>query len=59
MNKLLQLKPDAFGELLNSDNAAKMEQFDNKFARFRKRNRFSIRRSSSVDQKVPQGNEKS
>ena len=61
MNKLLELKPDALGGLPAN---AKPEEalafkvkFNSWYQRFRKRRGFSIRRRTSVGQKLPKGNE--
>ncbi|CAB1115320.1 unnamed protein product [Ectocarpus sp. CCAP 1310/34] len=59
MNKLLELKPDALGGMPAN---AKPEEalafkvkFNSWYQRFRKRNGFSIRRRTSVGQKLPKG----
>ena len=61
MNKLLELKPDALGGLpagAKPDEAlAFRAKFKNWYKRFRKRHRFSIRRRTSVGQKLPKGHE--
>eukprot|EP00903_Cladosiphon_okamuranus_P019191 g17651.t1 len=61
MRKLLELKPDALGGMPTN---AKPEEalafkvsFNSWYQRFRKRNGFSIRRRTSVGQKLPKGYE--
>jgi len=61
MNKLLEVKPDALGGLPATATPKEAEQFRAKFnnwyQRFRKRRGFSIRRRTSVGQKLPTGHE--
>ena len=61
MNKLLALKPDALGGLPAHPTLKEAEEFRAKFnnwyQRFRKRRGFSIRRRTSVGQKLPIGHE--
>ncbi|CAM9340623.1 unnamed protein product, partial [Pylaiella littoralis] len=61
MNKLLEMKPDALGGLPANATAeeglAYKVKFNNWYQRFRKRHRFSIRRRTSVGQKLPKGHE--
>ncbi|CAN0001693.1 unnamed protein product, partial [Pylaiella littoralis] len=61
MNKLLELKPDALGGLPATATPQEAEEFRAKFnnwyRRFRKRRGFSIRRRTSVGQKLPTGHE--
>ena len=61
MNKLLELKPDALGGLPATATSEEAEQFrarfNNWYQRFRRRRGFSIRRRTSVGQKLPTGHE--
>ncbi|CAB1102423.1 unnamed protein product [Ectocarpus sp. CCAP 1310/34] len=61
MNKLLELKPDALGGMPANAKPEEALAFKVKFnswcQRFRKRNGFSIRRRTSVRQKLPKGYE--
>ncbi|CAM9142931.1 unnamed protein product, partial [Pylaiella littoralis] len=61
MNKLLALKPDALGGLPAHPTPKESEEFrvkfNNWYQRFRKRRGFSIRRCTSVGQKLPTGHE--
>ncbi|CAM9804658.1 unnamed protein product, partial [Pylaiella littoralis] len=60
MNKLLEMKPDALGGLPANSTAEEGLAYKVKFnwyQRFRKRQRLSIRRRTSVGQKLPKGHE--
>ncbi|CAM9878076.1 unnamed protein product, partial [Pylaiella littoralis] len=61
MNKLLEMKPDALGGLPANATAeeglAYKVKFNKWYQRFRKRHRFSIRRHTSVGQKLSKGHE--
>ena len=59
MNKLLELKPDALGGLPANATPKEAEEFrarfNNWYQRFRRRRQFSIRRRTSVGQRLPTG----
>ena len=61
MNKLLELKPDALGGLPANakpeETLAFKVKFNSWYQHFRKRRGFSIRRRTSVGQKLPKGHE--
>ena len=59
MNKLLEIKPDALGGLPAIATPKEAEEFRDRFnnwyQRFHMRRQFSIRRRTSVGQKLPTG----
>ena len=59
LSKIMELKPDALGGLPKGDNVEEVEKFDRRvnkrYSGFRKRPNFSIRRLSSIGQKLPKG----
>ncbi|CAB1112951.1 unnamed protein product [Ectocarpus sp. CCAP 1310/34] len=61
MDKLLEMKPDALGGMpanAKPEEALALKvKFNSWYQRFRKRNGFSIRRRTSVGQKLPKGHE--
>lgn len=61
LNKLLELKSDALGDLpvtATPDETAKFNQkFGSWYQRFRRRRGFSIRRRTSLGQRLPTGHD--
>ena len=59
MRKFVVLKPDAFGGIPSSSDSGATERFHRQFAKWNQtfywRNKFSIRRKTSVGQKKPNG----
>ena len=59
LNKLMEFKPDALGGLPKSDNPEEVEKnyhrVNKRYSGFHKRYNFSIRRRTSVGQKLPEG----